>query len=123
MAKKCIKPNRQQEEKTIKESKSKVFHSRNIISAIEIGTSKFCVLVGEIDGNGRLDVIGRGEAPSAASVVKGEIVDMDRAGEQLAKAIEEADRASARALMTSRLVMVLVTGCGITSQPGVGMVP
>ena len=25
MAKKCIKPNRQQEEKTIKESKSKVF--------------------------------------------------------------------------------------------------
>ena len=99
-----------------------MFNSRNIVSAVEIGTSKFCVVVGEIDGNGRLDVIGRGEAPSASSVVKGEIVDMDRAYEQLAKALEEADRVSERALTMSRLVMVLVTGCGIMSQPGVGMV-
>ena len=99
-----------------------MFRSRNIISAVEIGTSKFCVLVGEIDGSGRLDVIGRGEAPSASSVVKGEIVDMDRAYEQLAKALEEADRASGRVLTMSRLVMVPVTGCGITSQRGVGMV-
>ena len=99
-----------------------MFNSRNIVSAVEIGTSKFCVLVGEIDGNGRLDVIGRGEAPSASSVVKGEIVDMDRAYEQLSKALEEADRVSERALTMSRLVMVLVTGCGIMSQPGVGMV-
>lgn len=96
--------------------------SRNIVSAVEVGTSKFCVLVGEIDENGRLDVIGRGEAPSAASVVKGEIVDFDRAYEQLAKALDEADRASEHALAMSRLVMVLVTGCGIMSQPGVGMV-
>ena len=99
-----------------------MFHTRNIISAIEIGTSKFCVLVGEIDDNGRLDVIGRGEAPSAASVVKGEIVDVERAYEQLSKALEEADRASERALGASRLVMVLVTGCGIALQRGVGMV-
>ena len=99
-----------------------MFNSRKIISAIEIGTSKFCVLVGEIDDSGRLDVIARGEAPSASSVVKGEIVDMDRAYEQLSKALDEADRASERALAMSRLVMVLVTGCGISSQPGVGMV-
>ena len=99
-----------------------MFNSRRIISAIEIGTSKFCVLVGEVDDSGRLDVIGRGEAPSASSVVKGEIVNMDRAYEQLSKALEEADRASERALAMSRMVMVLVTGCGISSQPGVGMV-
>ena len=60
-----------------------MFHSRNIVSAVEIGTSKICVLVGEIDGEGRLDVIGRGEAPSAGAVVKGEIIDMERAQEQL----------------------------------------
>ena len=99
-----------------------MFNSRKIVSAIEIGTSKICVLVGEIDEDGRLDVIGRGEAPSASSVVKGEIVNMDRAYEQLSKALDEADRVSERALAMSRLVMVLVTGCGITSQPGVGMV-
>jgi len=99
-----------------------VFHSRNIVSAVEMGTSKFCVLVGEVDENGHLDVIGRGEAPSAGSVVKGEIVDMEKAGDQLAKALEEADRASGRSLALSHLMMVLVTGCGISSQPGVGMV-
>lgn len=99
-----------------------MFNSRNIVSAVEIGTSKFCVLVGEIDDNGRLDVLGRGEAPSAATVVKGEAADMDRALEQLSKALEEADRASGGALAMTRLVMVLVTGCGIVSQPGVGMV-
>ena len=99
-----------------------MFNSRNIVSAVEIGTSKFCVLVGEIDGNGRLDVLGRGEAPSASAVVKGEVVDMDRAFEQLSRALEEADRASGGVLGMSRLVMVLVTGCGIVSQPGVGMV-
>ena len=99
-----------------------MFHSRNIVSAVEMGTSKFCVLVGEIDENGRLDVIGRGEAPSAGSVVKGEIVDMERAGDQLSRALDEADRASGRALALSHLMMVVVTGCGISSQPGVGVV-
>jgi len=99
-----------------------VFNSRNIVSAVEIGTSKFCVLVGEIDAGGHLDVLGRGEAPSASSVVKGEVVDMERAFEQLSKALEEADRASGGVLGMSRLVMALVTGCGIVSQPGVGMV-
>ena len=99
-----------------------MFHSRNIVSAVEIGTSKFCVLVGEIDDSGSLDVLGRGEAPSASTVVKGEIVNVERAFDQLSKALEEADRASGGVLAMSRLVMVLVTGCGITSQPGVGMV-
>ena len=99
-----------------------MFHNRNIVSAVEMGTSKFCVLVGEIGEDGTLDVIGRGEAPSAGAVVKGEIVDMEKAFDQLAKALEEADRASSRALNQTRMVMVLVTGCGIASQPGVGMV-
>ena len=99
-----------------------MFHTRNIVSAVEMGTSKFCVLVGEIGGDGGLDVIGRGEAPSAGAVVKGEIVNMEKAFDQLAKALEEADRSSGRVLNLTRMVMVLVTGGGISSQPGVGMV-
>ena len=99
-----------------------MFNSRNIVSAVEIGTSKICVLVGEIGEEGRLDVIGRGEAPSAGAVVKGEIVDMERAQEQLAKALDEAERSSQNSLSMARMVMVVVTGCGIASQPGVGVV-
>ena len=71
-----------------------MFHSRDIVTAIEIGTSKINVLVGEAGTVGRVSVIGRGTAPSAGSVVKGEIEDMELAFEQLGTAIEDAANAS-----------------------------
>ena len=66
-----------------------MFHTRDIVTAIEIGTSKINVLVGEAGPDGRVNVVGRGSAPSAGSVVKGEIEDMDLAFEQLGNAIAE----------------------------------
>ena len=44
--------------------------SRNIISAIELGTSKICVLIGNSNPNGQLEVIGLGEVPTEGSIVK-----------------------------------------------------
>lgn len=74
-----------------------MFHTRDIVTAIEIGTSKINVLVGEAGPDGRVNVVGRGSAPSAGSVVKGEIEDMDLAFEQLGNAIADAESASGRA--------------------------
>lgn len=71
-----------------------MFHTRDIVTAIEIGTSKINVLVGEAGPDGRVNVVGRGSAPSAGSVVKGEIEDMDLAFEQLGNAIADAESAS-----------------------------
>ena len=99
-----------------------MFHSREIVTAIELGSSKICVLIGEAGEGGRVNIIGRGTAPSAGAVVKGEIYNMEKAFDQLAAALEEADRSSNHELGNSRLVVVVVTGCGIDSHQGVGTV-
>ena len=43
--------------------------SKNIITAIELGTSKICVLIGNSNPNGQLEVIGHGEVPSSMAVI------------------------------------------------------
>ena len=99
-----------------------MFHPREIVTAIELGTSKFNVLVGEVLPDGSLNVIGQGSAPAKESVVKGEIDNMELAFEQLASALEQAENSSDRELGNSRMVVVNVTGCGIDFHEGVGTV-
>ena len=98
-----------------------MFQSRDIVSAIEFGSSKICVLVGESREDGRVDVIGRGEV-AAEGVVKGEIANMEAVFDQLSVALEEADSSSGGELNNSRMIVIPVTGCGIGSYQGVGTV-
>ncbi|MBU8901626.1 MAG: cell division protein FtsA [Victivallales bacterium] len=95
-----------------------MFQQNNIITAIEIGTSKICVLIGETSAEEKLAVIGFGEYPSNNSVVKGEIVDMDTALEQLTKAINQADESSNRAINDSNIIAISITGSNILSYQG-----
>lgn len=99
-----------------------MFHQRNIITAIELGTSKICVLVGEGHPDGGISVIGRGEASSDNAVCKGEISDMSAALDILMRVIDEADESSGRRINSSSLVAVAVTGASINSYQGVGSV-
>ena len=94
--------------------------SRNIISAIELGTSKICVLIGNSNPNGQLEVIGLGEVPTEGSIVKGEIINMEEAYEQLNIALEEADRSAGKVLTHNQLSVINVTGCNIDSVHSVG---
>lgn len=66
------------------------FSKSRIVGAIEIGTTKVTVLVGELAGSG-LNVIGFGEFPSRG-VVKGTIVDSQAAGEATHRAIDGAEK-------------------------------
>lgn len=66
------------------------FSSSRIVGAVEIGTSKVTVLVGEIAGS-RLNVIGFGEFPSRG-VVKGVVVDSKAAGDATHRAIDAAEK-------------------------------
>ena len=59
-----------------------MFKQHNIITAVEMGTSKVCVLIGEYTDD-EFNVIGKGEVPSAGAVVKGEIVSIDLMLEKL----------------------------------------
>lgn len=62
----------------------------NLVAAIDIGTSKTVVLIGEILPGRRLNIIGLGERPGAG-VRKGEIVDMIAAKEAVHLAFSDAE--------------------------------
>ena len=68
------------------------FSKSRIVGAVEIGTSKITVLVGEISGSS-LAVIGFGEFPSRG-VVKGVVVDSKAAGEATHRAIDAAEKSA-----------------------------
>jgi len=99
-----------------------MFRNREIIAAVEFGTSKFTLLVGEVASDGQLRIIGSAAAPSSGIVVKGEIRDMQKASVLFNKLLEDADKSCGGALNEVQLITVLVTGCGILSQTGVGSV-
>jgi cell division protein FtsA len=68
------------------------FSKSRIVGAVEIGTSKVTVLVGEVSGT-RLHVIGLGEFPSRG-VVKGVVVDAPAAGEATHRALVAAENSA-----------------------------
>src|SRR5512143_272406 len=62
----------------------------NFLVACDIGTSKICVLIGEQNAAGALDVIGKGAA-SNRGTRKGNIVNVDATIEAVKRAAEEAE--------------------------------
>ena len=60
------------------------------IVGVDVGTSKICVVVGEIKDGGQLDVIGIGSAESHG-LRKGIVVSLEKTVEGVKKAIEEAE--------------------------------
>lgn len=68
-----------------------MFDDSNIIVGLEIGTSKVCAVVGEINAEGGLNVIGLGQSRSRG-VRKGEIADITQAEEDVRNAIVEAEQ-------------------------------
>jgi cell division protein FtsA len=64
--------------------------NHTIIGAVEIGTAKVTVLVGEFNGR-ELSIIGRGECPSQG-VIKGAIADYKAASDCTHCALEQAER-------------------------------
>jgi cell division protein FtsA len=69
-----------------------VSYKSRIVGAVEIGTSKITVLVGEVAGP-RLNVVGLGEFPSRG-VVKGVVVDAPAAGEATHRALVAAEQSA-----------------------------
>jgi cell division protein FtsA len=63
---------------------------RPVVVGLEIGTSKVCAMVGEINAEGALTVIGIGQYPSRG-VRKGEIVEPALAEEDVRRALADAE--------------------------------
>ncbi|HEX7859891.1 MAG TPA: cell division protein FtsA, partial [Verrucomicrobiae bacterium] len=68
-----------------------MFDRSSTIVGLDIGTSKVCAVVGEINEAGALSVVGLGQAKSRG-VRKGEIVDFNLAQEDIRNAIVEAEQ-------------------------------
>ena len=64
---------------------------REIVAAMDIGTSNVRVIVGEIITDGTINIIGVGTSPSEG-IKKGVIIDLERTVESINKAIAEAER-------------------------------
>jgi cell division protein FtsA len=64
---------------------------RNLICGLDIGTSHVRIIVGEINIDGSINIIGVGTSPSEG-LKKGVIVDLDKTVESIVRAVEEAER-------------------------------
>ena len=63
---------------------------RNTIVALDIGTSKVVAMVGEVNENGRLEVVGIGTSPSRG-MRRGVVVNIESTIQSIQKAVEEAE--------------------------------
>jgi cell division protein FtsA len=68
-----------------------MFEDSNIVVGLEIGTSKICVVVGEQNAEGNVNIIGLGQSPSNG-VRKGEICDTEKVEQELRTAVYEAEQ-------------------------------
>jgi cell division protein FtsA len=88
-----------------------------VVVAIDIGTTKVAVLIGELEG-GSANVIGIGTARSDG-LRKGVVIDIDRTVQAVTTAVEAAERMSGYKV---RSALVGVSGGHISSQSSRGMV-
>lgn len=92
-------------------------HSQPIV-AIDIGTTKICVIVGRKVGNS-VEVVGMGSAPSHG-LKKGVVVDIARATESIKAAVKEAELVANH---TIEAATVGVSGSHISAKNSSGAVP
>jgi cell division protein FtsA len=96
-----------------------MFDPGSLIVGLEIGTSKVCAVVGEVNSSGALNLIGVGQARSRG-VRKGEIADAPLAEEDVRNAIVEAEQ---MADVEIRSVYLGVTGSHIRGFNNRGVHP
>src|SRR5258708_2990263 len=91
---------------------------QTVLVSIDVGTTKVCVLIGEVARNGGIDVIGFGQAPSDG-LRKCVVIDIDRTVQSVTSAVEAAERLSG---FKVRSAFVGISGNHISSQNSRGMV-
>ncbi len=96
----------------------KVFTDK-LIAAIDIGTTKICVLIGHKLAEGQVEILGVGKVPSEG-LRKGVVVDIAKAARSIKKAVKEAE------LMADTVIesaIIGISGAHINSRNAYGAVP
>ncbi len=95
---------------------------RNLVCGMDIGTSHVRAIIGEINGDGSINIIGVGTSPSEG-LKKGVIVDLDKTVTSIKRAAEEAERMVGTAIPSVFLGIVgsqvgLVNNRGVVAVSG-----
>ncbi|MCJ7828927.1 MAG: hypothetical protein MUP81_04220 [Dehalococcoidia bacterium] len=91
---------------------------KKIISAIDVGTTKICTIIGSLDSGGNVQVLGVGLVPSHG-MHKGMVVNVEEAKESIIESIRRAEQASGLKVESA---YVGVTGRHISSINSHGVV-
>jgi cell division protein FtsA len=88
------------------------------ICALDIGTTKICALIGEVDEHNQIKIIGMGNAPSEG-LRRGVVINLDRTVRSILRAKEEAERMAG---VEIKSVYAGIAGDHIRSVNGRGVV-
>lgn len=91
---------------------------RNLIVGLDIGTSKVAAIVGEVNEEGEIEVIGIGNHPSRG-LKKGVVVNLETTVQSIQRAVEEAELMAGCQI---RNVYVGIAGSHISSLNSHGIV-
>ncbi len=96
-----------------------ILQGGKVLTAIDIGTTKICVLMGIVDQKGSIDIVGIGIAPSHG-LKKGVIVDIGLTVQALKQAVALAEKSSGLKVESA---IVGISGGHIESFNATGVVP
>src|SRR3989442_13290215 len=89
-----------------------------VIVGIDVGTTKICVLVGELDRDGKLNIVGVGTCPSQG-LRRGVVANIEETVTSIAAALDRAERLSGQDITTA---YVGIPGSHIDSENSKGVV-
>ncbi|HVT34406.1 MAG TPA: cell division protein FtsA, partial [Nevskiaceae bacterium] len=93
--------------------------ARNLLVGIDIGTSKVVAVIGEVNHDGNIEVVGEGSAP-ARGMNRGDVVNIEATVQSIRRAVENAEHmAGCRA----QSVYVGISGTHIKSYNSTGVAP
>src|SRR5947209_10219539 len=90
----------------------------HVVVALDIGTTKICTLLAEVDANQQVNIVGVGTSPSAG-MKKGVVVDIDEAAHAIIRSVEKCERLSGYSIQSA---YVGVTGSHICGSNRRGVV-
>jgi len=89
-----------------------------LVVSLDIGTSKVCTIVGELDENDQIEIVGIGKNPSSG-IKKGVIIDLDKAIQSIKLSLESAERMSGLRINS---VFISIAGNHISSLNSKGVI-
>lgn len=91
-----------------------------IVVGIDVGTTKVCTLVGRIEDEGSIRILGAGIEPSEG-IKKGTIVDLEAAARAIARSVERAESTSGLEITTALVSMAGAHVSSVNSRGSVGI--